>query len=190
MRGSHGTCKSFSDSIERYGFNPGKCGRIGAGTYFWLHAESTVGREIGQSLARIWFLKASKEGLYDKAEDKSCSVIFVSLDLRQDKYLDFDDPEVSSDYDQFFVEGNNRFSQLSEEEQSKIRDTFVFLLEGKLNYTFDAVLGMVDVPRGKFTQGEVAEGKRRSKCSAIRNHSVIKIEAIEVKEADEAIAAK
>jgi hypothetical protein len=77
------------------------------------------------------------------------------------------------------LEGKNRFGSLSEPEQSRIRDVFVQLLEGQLGCRYDAVLGLVDVPRGNFTIGEIASDKRRSKCAAVRNQKVVKIDAIE-----------
>ena len=182
LRGSHGTCKSFARSIESDDrFDPSKHGRIGKGSYFWLHSDSKTGEELGRSLARVWFLSCSKGGTYKDAKERECAVIFVSLDLKEDCYLDFDDPDVSTDYDQFFLEGKNRYSNLSEEDQSKIRDAFVFLIEEQFDIEFDAVLGVVDVPQGNFVDdGEPANKKRRSKCAAVRNQAVINIRSIDL----------
>ena len=179
MRGSHGTCKTFAQSIVQDGFQLGKRGRLGKGVYFWIFSDSENGEKLGRELSEAWFKFALRKQFYRTARDKGCTVVFVDLDVEDSFALDFDDVEVDADFSEFYNYAVKRFPDLGDEEKSCICDEFVALMEEERKAKYDVILGTVDVPSNGLPNDHFLKFKRRGRCAAVQNCGIVQIRRTE-----------
>ena len=89
MKGTHGTSRSRANNIVANGFRLSPVGKRGSGVYFWGYLSDSM-ETISRSLAEAWWFDVKRRHLYDKDENKSCSVVFASFDVSDDLHFDFE----------------------------------------------------------------------------------------------------
>lgn len=86
IKGTHGTCLSRSNQIQKYGFKaPTHSGKLGRGIYLWSYSKNPI---RAHRLAVNWFQKSLDDGKYTNEEKKSLSVIYVEVKVKKDEYCD------------------------------------------------------------------------------------------------------
>ena len=94
--GAHGTTATRAKSIEAQqefvsgdslGEKPGLGKRAGIGVYFWAYHPPHY--ELAAELAKRWWNFAKTKGWYDKDPDKGCAVLYASLSVNAEEFLDF-----------------------------------------------------------------------------------------------------
>lgn len=151
LKGTHGTCFSFAEEIRNSGFIAGP-GRRGRGVYFWGYSGST--KEYATALANAWWAQAKSMGKYDAVSDQSCSVLNVSINLREGRLLDLEEHEMKQKLLLFLNDIYKR--SLSKDRVAlaeKAYDLFVGIIETELKNKFDVIYVTVNPPKKEHWEG-------------------------------------
>lgn len=145
LKGTHGTCASFAEEILKNGFTVG-AGRRGVGVYFWGY--SSTNKEYATALANAWWAQAKVLHKYDVAHNKSCRVLYVSMKLDPDSFLDLEAHEMKQRlllflndiYMRTLAKGRPALAE-------KAYDLFVGIIEKELKVKFEVVYVTVNPPQ-------------------------------------------
>ena len=91
--GSHGTCVSLAQVIQRDGFQLGR-GRAGKGAYFWCQD-----RRYNKILALGWYKLRRSQRKFEGERNSFPAIIFVELACEDSRLLDMEDYQLKSRLD-------------------------------------------------------------------------------------------
>jgi len=139
--------------------------------YFWLVGSGSVGKDYGRKLAFAWYCVAKNKQYHDAA-DKSFATVFA--EIHSNNTLDLSDPEVATDFDQYFEKSKGKFTELGDDEKSSIYDDFVATMERLSGQTIDVVRKVIRIPTsGPKDSFNFAHTELTSPCAVVRNTEVI-----------------
>jgi len=91
IKGVHGTCRHYAESIEEEGFKSSSYGRMGSGAYFWRYFSCA---DFAEYLGFSWWKKEHKRGAYNKIqgvprsqrdESKKCALVHCEIAVDPDR---------------------------------------------------------------------------------------------------------
>jgi len=179
MKGIHGTCSSYADSIRANGFRYSHVGLRGRGVYFWGYTLDDL-EAYGRELAIAWWRFAKQRGDYAKATKQNCSVIFTDLTVESQDILDFEDQQVREKFVVYSQKVYERIEGKSQEEKiSTIYDLFVGEVENTIGKTFSMIHVKVQAPK-TYKKLLPIDLTGQPSCYVIKNLASIKINKFEV----------
>ena len=136
-KGTHGTTKTRADAISCKGFEIFNTAPIrGNGVYFWRD------NAFGDELAKCWYKKQLRDGMYDSDALKTCSVIKVDIKVEEDQTINLEDPEIKD----IILRTIADKGILSKKAICSVYDRYLECMERKLNKKIQLALTQVQAP--------------------------------------------
>lgn len=88
VKGSHGTCVSISEIIQKSQTFIGSSGMRGSGAYFWREHKHYL------RLAKSWYLHARSRGQYNGQFNGGCAILVVDIECELSAYLNLQDSDI------------------------------------------------------------------------------------------------
>lgn len=157
LKGTHGTCKTWGEQIQKAGFKNSNVGRAGPGCYFWRFYQSST---YAKSLANRWWELERKKGNYNDPliDDKGCCLFSVSIDIEENNILDLSSGELREELQDLILETLDANDGITVDEQDKLVSglyaLYVEEMQKELNHTIQVVIADVAIPK-KFGLGPV-----------------------------------
>lgn len=187
MKGTHGTCRSRSDTILKSGFSAYP-GLRGNGAYFWAY-KANEQKEYCRKLAKAWWSYSNNRGSYSAETDKSCSVVFASFEVRPDDILDLENLHLRERFISFYEVTSKRLTDASKENEqntdanaknemlSKIYDMFIRGIELRTKKNYPLIHVKVQRPK-KIDDVLPLDVTGQPSCLVAREVTCIKVEDV------------
>lgn len=182
MKGTHGTCITHADDIQKSGFTKSNIGHAGSGVYFWSYYDEEDLLGYATDLAIAWWKFRSKYNNYDKCDNKSCSIIHVQLEIKNGRFIDLEKHDVRGNKILWINQVYSRLikrDKRSRKALSNAYDLYIKMLENKFQEEIDIIHIAVKPPEG-FESLIPAEIRGWPSCYVVRNLSCINILSNEV----------
>lgn len=180
MKGTHGTCHSFAELINKEGFKISGSAMRGAGVYFWSYTSDDM-EDYVRDLAVKWWLYQKKKGSYSKAKNKNCCVIYASFKVGSDQSFDLENQVVREKFIKFSEIAYHK--KISEGKAtsvaiSEVYDMFINDVEKKLKRNFSLIHVKIQQPKG-FKTSLPLDIRGQPFCYVVKDVSCISVENFE-----------
>ncbi len=188
LNGTHGTTKWCAEQIEKNGFNFGKGGLRGKGTYFWYY-DGLNGKSDAIGLGKNWVHTINKKKPQhfksDPSQPKICAVILVDLIVNKEHLLDLNDPKLNMLLNEHLIKAFKHINRIPndhtrKEDRMKERieiinlayNDFVRLWSNKFKTPVNAILTRVRAPdNGYYKERGDIEAFQQPLCINLINNS-------------------
>lgn len=164
--GSHGTCASRAQSIEKFGWRL-KSGRAGTAVYFWVKSSYYI------KLARAWHRQLIAENRLKYESDLKCCIIIAHIECDEKEILNCETEGLRESILELAIE--KKVNLNSPHKIAPVFDLFIKRLEEKAEITYKALLIKVPTPKKDYLEEYPYLILSSPLCCAVRNTDCIDI---------------
>lgn len=147
--------------------------------YFWAYEQYSA---IARKLAILWWKCANRRGAYAGAGNAGCAVLYVDIGVREESYIDFNDPVVEEALLQAVAiafEGLRSDENVPDILIHQVHEYVIEQVEKQLGHQLDVIKARVAPPPKGDLKEKIVLGNPN--CYVVRNgHDRIRLEKTEI----------